>query len=118
MKQRHTRARRQPLPLASRSIGGLLALALAMPPAVLAQPQPQPQRQQAASQPSGRFAGGQPVTVNFVNADIEGVTRAMAAMPAERAKAARSRTRDRAAGRGAGRPPTKIRELMRWGIRA
>jgi len=55
---------------ATRTLAALLALALSVPPAALAQQTP----------PPGRFRSGEPVTVNFVNADIEGVTRAMAAI--------------------------------------
>ena len=54
----------------------LLGAALLPPVGALAQPQgaakPQAQR--------GRFAGGEPVTLNFVNADIEAVSRAMGAI--------------------------------------
>ena len=46
----------------------LLCAALVPPPAAFAQ------------SPKARFAGGEPVTLNFVNADIEAVTRAIAAM--------------------------------------
>ncbi len=55
------------LPGARRGVAALLALALAVPP--------------AAAQNAGAPARSRaPVTVNFVNADIEGVTRAFAAM--------------------------------------
>ena len=46
----------------------LLSAALVPPPAALAQTA------------RGRFAGGEPVTLNFVNADIEAVSRAMGAI--------------------------------------
>jgi len=68
MKHRHP-----PDPLrawATRTLAALLGVALLVPPPSLAQQTP----------PPGRFRGGEPVTVNFVNADIEGVTRAMAAI--------------------------------------
>lgn len=69
--------RRGPATLAAAMLGAAL-----LPPAgVLAQTnQAQPP---AASKPPaqrGRFAGGEPVTVNFVNADIEAVSRAMGAI--------------------------------------
>jgi general secretion pathway protein D len=57
-------------PLRVRMLAALLGVMLAAPPASWAQQTP----------PAGRFRGGEPVTVNFVNADIEGVTRAMAAI--------------------------------------
>ena len=54
-----------------------LLLALLLPAApVLAQDAPRP----AAAKRSGGLGGSTPVTVNFVNADLEAVTRAMAAM--------------------------------------
>ena len=54
----------------------LLGAALLPPVGALAQPQG------AAKPPAqrGRFAGGEPVTLNFVNADIEAVSRAMGAI--------------------------------------
>ena len=54
----------------------LLGTALLPPVGALAQPQG------AAKPPAqrGRFAGGEPVTLNFVNADIEAVSRAMGAI--------------------------------------
>jgi general secretion pathway protein D len=69
MKQRtpstswHTMPRR----LGTRSLAAVLCLSLAMTPASFAQ------------SPNAKFKG-EPVTLNFVNADIEGVTRAMAAI--------------------------------------
>jgi general secretion pathway protein D len=70
MKQRHLSAPGQPLPrrLATRSLAGLLSLALLAAPIAQAQ------------SPNAKFRGDPPVTLNFVNADIEGVTRAMAAI--------------------------------------
>jgi general secretion pathway protein D len=70
MKQRKASTSGQPLPrrLAARGLAGLLCLSLMVPPAALAQPS------------AGKFRSGEPVTLNFVNADIEGVTRAMAAI--------------------------------------
>ncbi|CAG0944337.1 partial Putative secretin GspD, partial [Gammaproteobacteria bacterium] len=70
MKQRNLSAPGQPLPrrLATRGLAGLLSLALLAAP--LAQ----------AQSPNTRARGEPPVTLNFVNADIEGVTRAMAAI--------------------------------------
>jgi general secretion pathway protein D len=59
--------------LAVRSMAGVLSLSLIAPPAVLAQSAP------SAQAAHNRFRGT-PVTVNFVNADIEAVTRAMAAI--------------------------------------
>jgi general secretion pathway protein D len=54
-----------------------LLLALLLPAApVLAQDAPRP----AAAKRGSGLGGGTPVTVNFVNADLEAVTRAMAAM--------------------------------------
>jgi general secretion pathway protein D len=52
---------------ASRAVALALALLIAAPPPL------------ARAQPAARFRG-EPVTLNFVNADIEGVTRAMAAI--------------------------------------
>ncbi len=54
----------------------LLGAALLPPPGALAQTPP------AAKTPAqrGRFAGGDPVTLNFVNADIDAVSRAMGAI--------------------------------------
>ncbi|HEY2927592.1 MAG TPA: type II secretion system secretin GspD [Albitalea sp.] len=60
---------RVPRRLATRSLAGLLCLTLAAGPVVHAQTPATP----------NRFRG-EPVTLNFVNADIEGVTRAMAAI--------------------------------------
>ncbi len=55
----------------------LLCLSLAAGPAVQAQtPNPAP----AAAQPAKNRFQGEPVTLNFVNADIEGVTRAVGAI--------------------------------------
>ncbi len=69
MKQRQPSASPSALArrLATRWVAGVLCLSLVAPPAALAQ------------SASARFRG-EPVTVNFVNADIEGVTRAMAAI--------------------------------------
>jgi len=64
-----TPRQRVPRRLATRSLAGLLCLALAAGPVVHAQTPATP----------SRFRG-EPVTLNFVNADIEGVTRAMAAI--------------------------------------
>ncbi len=69
--------RPRPRPLALRLAVTLLCLSLATGPAVQAQAQPQAQ-QQAQPKPS-RFKG-EPVTLYFVNADIEGVTRAVGAI--------------------------------------
>jgi general secretion pathway protein D len=64
----HPSLRRWPAALAALMLGTAL-----MPlPGALAQTQ--------APQPRGRFAGGEPVTLNFVNADIEAVSRAMGAI--------------------------------------
>jgi general secretion pathway protein D len=52
---------------ASRAVALAMALLIAAPPPL------------ARAQPAARFRG-EPVTLNFVNADIEGVTRAMAAI--------------------------------------
>jgi general secretion pathway protein D len=64
--------RRQARALGAQALTSLLAAALAMPPAWAQQPQPRPGAAGARSRA--------PVTVNFVNADIEAVTRAFAAM--------------------------------------
>ncbi|RQP26870.1 type II secretion system protein GspD [Albitalea terrae] len=56
-----------PRRLGTRSLAAVLCLSLAMTPASFAQ------------SPNAKFKG-EPVTLNFVNADIEGVTRAMAAI--------------------------------------
>jgi general secretion pathway protein D len=57
-----------PRRLAARSLCAALCFALVVPPAALAQ------------STGAKFRGGDAVTLNFVNADIEGVTRAMAAI--------------------------------------
>lgn len=69
MKLRKPSVSWQTLPrrLATRSLCGLLCLSLAAAPVSFAQ------------SPNAKFRG-EPVTLNFVNADIEGVTRAMAAI--------------------------------------
>lgn len=69
MKQRtpSTSWHKMPRRLGTRSLATVLCLSLAMTPASFAQ------------SPNAKFKG-EPVTVNFVNADIEGVTRAMAAI--------------------------------------
>ena len=59
--------RRLPQRLATRSVAGLLCLSLAASPV-------------AHAQSSNAKFRGEPVTLNFVNADIDGVTRAMAAI--------------------------------------
>ena len=56
----------------------LLGAALLPPPGALAQTQAASKPQTPAQR--GRFAGGEPVTLNFVNADIEAVSRAMGAI--------------------------------------
>ncbi len=56
----------------------LLGAALLPPPGALAQTQGASKPQTQAQR--GRFAGGEPVTLNFVNADIEAVSRAMGAI--------------------------------------
>ncbi|TXC67544.1 type II secretion system protein GspD [Piscinibacter aquaticus] len=59
----------------------MLGAALLPPAGVLAQTnQAQPQAALKPSAQRGRFAGGEPVTLNFVNADIEAVSRAMGAI--------------------------------------
>ena len=70
MKPRQPPTSRPPLAraIAARSLALLLSLSLIVPPVALAQ------------QARGKFRGGDAVTLNFVNADIEGVTRAMAAI--------------------------------------
>ncbi|HJV63137.1 MAG TPA: type II secretion system secretin GspD [Albitalea sp.] len=70
MKQRHPSTSGQPRPrrLATRSLAALLSLALIAAPGVQAQ------------SAGARARAEPPVTLNFVNADIEGVTRAMAAI--------------------------------------
>lgn len=62
--------------LALRSVASLVALSLAATPVVQAQ-QPQEQQQQPRRAPKFK---GSPVTLNFVNAEIEGVARAMSAI--------------------------------------
>ena len=70
-----------------RGLAALLAAALALPPA-LAQPVATPQPGAAAAKAgkparatsAARVSSRAPVTVNFVNADIEAVSRAFAAM--------------------------------------
>jgi general secretion pathway protein D len=62
---------------ATRGLAALLAAAVALPPA-LAQPAPTAKPGKAAQAP--RVQSRAPVTVNFVNADIEAVSRAFAAM--------------------------------------
>lgn len=64
MKRFHHLRRRWPARLAA----GALCAALLPPPVVLAQ------------SPNARFKGGEAVTLNFVNAEIEGVARAMGAI--------------------------------------
>jgi general secretion pathway protein D len=70
MKQRKPTTSRLPVlrQIATRSLAGVLCLSLLAAPTSFAQT------------PNPRFRGGDPVTLNFVNADIEGVTRAMAAI--------------------------------------
>ncbi|HEX6706328.1 MAG TPA: type II secretion system secretin GspD [Albitalea sp.] len=70
MKLRKPSTSWQTLPrrLAIRTLAAALCLSMGVPPAVQAQSS------------AAKFRGGEPVTVNFVNADIEGVTRAMAAI--------------------------------------
>ncbi|WP_280154274.1 type II secretion system secretin GspD [Piscinibacter sp. XHJ-5] len=70
MKQRKPTTARLPVlrQLATRSLTGVLCLSLLTAPATFAQ------------SPNPRIRGGDAVTLNFVNADIEGVTRAMAAI--------------------------------------
>jgi general secretion pathway protein D len=65
---RSTASQRLPRRLAARSVAGLLCLSLATTPVAFGQSS------------KARPQGGEPVTLNFVNADIEGVTRAMAAI--------------------------------------
>jgi general secretion pathway protein D len=69
MKQRHPSAPGQSTPrrLATRAVAGLMSLSLIASPV-------------AYAQSSGAKFRGEAVTLNFVNADIEGVTRAMAAI--------------------------------------
>ena len=69
--------RRGPATLAAAMLGAAL-----LPPAGALAQTPQAQAQQTAKPPAqrGRFAGGEPVTLNFVNADIEAVSRAMGAI--------------------------------------
>lgn len=69
--------RRGPATLAAAMLGAAL-----LPPAGVLAQTPQAQAQPAAKPPAqrGRFAGGEPVTLNFVNADIEAVSRAMGAI--------------------------------------
>ncbi|MFT3957426.1 MAG: type II secretion system secretin GspD [Piscinibacter sp.] len=66
-------SRRRPAALAV----AMLAAALVPPPGAFAQTAPAAKPQPQAK---GRFAGGEPVTLNFVNADIEAVSRAMGAI--------------------------------------
>ena len=73
--------RRGPATLAAAMLGAALlppAGVFAQTPAAQPQAQPPAASKQAAQR--GRFAGGEPVTVNFVNADIEAVSRAMGAI--------------------------------------
>ncbi|HJV96456.1 MAG TPA: secretin N-terminal domain-containing protein, partial [Albitalea sp.] len=65
---RSTASRRLPRRLATRTVAGLLCLSLATTPVAFGQSN----KARPQSEP--------PVTLNFVNADIEGVTRAMAAI--------------------------------------
>jgi general secretion pathway protein D len=66
-------SRRRPATLAA----AMLVAALVPPPVAFAQTAP---AAKAQPQAKGRFAGGEPVTLNFVNADIEAVSRAMGAI--------------------------------------
>lgn len=66
-------SRRWPATLAATMLGA----AIVPPPGALAQTAP---AAKAQPQAKGRFAGGEPVTLNFVNADIEAVSRAMGAI--------------------------------------
>ncbi len=66
-------------PRPSRLAVGMLCLALAVGPAAQAQSQSQSQPESPAPSAKNRFKG-EPVTLNFVNADIEGVTRAVGAI--------------------------------------
>ncbi len=69
MTERHSPTRsRRAARLAARAAVCVLGAALAAPPAVLAQ------------SANARFGGGEPVTLNFVDAQIDGVARAMAAI--------------------------------------
>ena len=74
---------RTPRSLALRPAVAMLCLALAAAPAAQAQTQApaqaQPQAHAQAQAKGSRFRG-EPVTLNFVNADIEGVTRAVGAI--------------------------------------
>ena len=69
MTERHSPTRsRRTARVAARAAVFALSAALAAPPAVLAQ------------SANARFGGGEPVTLNFVDAQIDGVARAMAAI--------------------------------------
>ena len=69
----------RPRALALRLAVTLLCLSLATGPAVQAQSQA-PAQASAQAQPKASRFKGEPVTLNFVNADIEGVTRAVGAI--------------------------------------
>ncbi len=66
-------SRRWPATLAATMLGA----AIVPPPGAFAQTAP---AAKAQPQAKGRFVGGEPVTLNFVNADIEAVSRAMGAI--------------------------------------
>ncbi|MFT3666613.1 type II secretion system secretin GspD [Piscinibacter sp.] len=74
MKPHPTSPRRTPRRTSAALAATLLAVALPPAPLALAQGNAKPPAQR------GRFAGGEPVTLNFVNADIDAVSRAMGAI--------------------------------------